>query len=383
MAAALLFSLVTPSRYEAFGLMEVSSRAIDGSPFSTHSLMVPNDSMVLSQAELLKSPAVLQLTAKRLQLSYPELLHAVTVAPIGRSLIIKVTATAHDPKHAQIIANDVMQSYQDHQRALKSTQLEQTTHWLNEHVTSLATQMRQSAQAAAAYRKHYNLDDGNATRQQIADLTGQFVKAQMDLTVAQATQALPAQNENDKALTQQLSSPVLIALAQQETMLRQKIADLEHKYGTLHPDRQAAQAEFIALHAKQAQEIKRLTKSLHQDEQIAAQKIDKLHKQFDQLQNKNHQDNEQSIQLQALDDDANINRILYENFLQRSKEADLSSDFAALDAQIVSEAGLPLHKSNPNPLLLMLLGGLAGLFIALATIIVSEQFAIPLEPETK
>ena len=377
MLVSSVYVLIAPSHYEAFGLLEVTTHTVDSTLFSAAPKILPNDSLVLSEVEILRSPAVLQHVADASHQTLSAITDAITVAPVGRSFIIRVAATASQPEQAQYLATQVINAYQDHLYQLKTKHLNETTRWLNQHVSALAAQMRQSAQAAAAYRKQYNLDDGTADKQQINDLTNQFVKAQMDLTEAQAAQSSSEQAATDKALSQQMTSPVLVSLTQQDALLRQKIGELQQKYGTRHPDLQAAQAELAALHSKQQQEIARLGRSLKQDEQIASEKIDKLHRQFDLLQDKTHQDNAHAIQLQALDDEANINRALYESFLQRSKETSLATDLADNGAYPVSWPILPIHASNPNALLIILLSGIAGLLSALATLIVSEQLSLP------
>jgi succinoglycan biosynthesis transport protein ExoP len=374
---ALLYILIRPVSYEAYGLMEVTPHSLDTSPLATTPLTLPNDSLVLSQVEILKSSAVLRRAADDLHIPFALLQRSVTITPLGRSFVIRVAAKARTPEHAQKTANAVMEAYQMHQRDLKTQRVSDTSRWLNDHVTDLAAHMRQSAQNAASYRKMFNLDDGLVTKQQINDLASQFVKVQMDLTEAQATQASSTM-QNDKALNQQLSSPVLIGLTQQDALLRQKMGELQQKYGPRHPDRQAAQAELDALQAKKAQEINRLNKSVQQSAQIANEKIDKLHKQFALLQDKTHHDDEQAIQLQSLEDEANVTRILYEAFLQRSKEVGLSADLNSVGAQIVSRADLPLHPADPNGFIILLLSTCAGLFVGLITLIVSEQLASPI-----
>ncbi len=373
---AVLAIRIIPQRYEAFGLIEVAAHTPDINLLTTNTVTLPNDSMVLTQVEIIKSHAVIQRAAAVLHMPYDAVEHTLTISPIGRSFIIRVLASNQNAETAQTIANTVMLSYHKHKAELKTARLTHNTNWLNDHLTKVAKKMHDSAQAVIDYRVAHKLPDDTVLARQISELGTQLVAAQAEQAALQAQQD-PTRSTKHPVLNAQLKSPSLITLTQDETLARQKLADLLQRYGDKHPDLQAAKAELAVIQSKQQQELVKLNNALKQDHASAGQTVQNLQAQIDQLQERHEQDNAISIQLHTLEEDANTNRLLYDNLLQRSKESSLFIDLEQTDAQPVAWAAKPTRTVNPNPVLVILLSGLAGLLLAVIAIVLSEQLSTP------
>lgn len=381
---ATLLLMVIPARYTATGLIEIMPRGSDLSPLATIQAPLPTDSMVLTQVSIITSAAVLKRAGQRLDQPLNTLQRVVGAAPVSRSYIMRVTADAADPKMAQHIANTVMEEYMLYKTALRSQRLQGTADWLREHLVGLSEHLQRSAEAFTRYQTTEKLVDTRdvpVTDQQLSDLSSLIIDARTQQAEIHATDHVSSQNKRSKALTEQLKSPVLSAIAQDEAVLAMKLAELQHKYGAKHPDRLSAQAEMAGLQAKKQQEIARLNAAIHEERTITDQKISNLEQQFEQLKDQRHHERKTGITLQTLKNEAAADRALYDSLLKQSKELALYADLDPSDSQIVAWAEKPLHKANPHALLVILLSACAGLLLALVTSLITDQLTLPYQRE--
>lgn len=372
--------IIMPTRYQAVGLIEIMPRGSDLSPLSTMQAQLPTDSMVLTQVEIITSSAVLKQAATALQQSLPVVERAVQAAPVGRSYIMRVTGQAKDPEMAQKLTNAVMQEYLAYKTSLRSKRLQATSGWLRDHLAGLSKDMHDSASAVAHYQHQTRLIDTRnvpVTDQQLSDLSTLIVDAKTQQAAIHATDTISSQGSKNKAVSEQMKSPVLASLAQDEAALAMKLAELRHKYRDQHPALQAAQAEMAGLQAKKQQEIARLNVAIHEERTITDQKIDNLEKQFETLKNQRQSESHSAIQLQTLKDEAEADRALYDSLLKQSKELGLYADLEPADSQVVAWAEKPLHTSNPNKLLVLLLSAFAGALLAIVAGLLSDQLTSP------
>lgn len=381
MIVACIVLMAMPSRYTATGLIEIMPRGSDLSPLSTVQAQLPTDSMVLTQVEIIRSSAVLKRAADVLQQSLPAVEQAVTAAPIGRSYIMRVKAQAADPDMAQKLANTVMQEYLLYKMKLRSKRLQATSGWLRQQLAGLSQGMHQSASAASQYQhKAQLLDTRNipVTDQQLSDLSTLIIDAKTEQAAIHATDHVSSHSKKNKAVSEQVKSPVLSSLAEDEAALSMKLAELKQKYGPKHPTLQAAQAEMAGLQSRKQQEIARLNAAIHEERTIIDQKIANLAKQFETLKDQRQSESQATIQLQTLKDEAEADRALYDSLLKQSKELGLYANLEPADSQVIAWAEKPLRTSNPNILLVLILSAMAGLMLAVVAALLTDQMTSPL-----
>ncbi|HEY1095957.1 MAG TPA: GumC family protein [Alphaproteobacteria bacterium] len=373
---------IIPERYEAFGLVQIMPQNEFLGLKEYNPPIILNDSVVLSQVEIIRSPSLLNHVAAKLKLSRTALQKAIDVRPLGRSYIIRISANVPDPELAKEIVNHVILAYQENQIGGKITFAGQQAVWLKKHLSHLSEKARQSAQKVEAYRTQKGLfanDQGDVIDQQIAALSNQLVQAQAEQADIDSQPA----NINDKVIAAQLASPVMHDLSQEELLLREKLGALRQKYGARHPQLLATQAELSALSTKRSQEIERIKTSIKEEKNQSAEKVKNILAQLEDLKQQQQSENSTSIPLHELEQEAKINIILYENVLRQSQEIDLVDGLPQADSRIVSLADKPLVPSRPSTLLIMLLGAAAGFLIASFSVILGEQLSQAIDrPET-
>jgi uncharacterized protein involved in exopolysaccharide biosynthesis/Mrp family chromosome partitioning ATPase len=296
----------------------------------------------------------------------------------GLSTSITITATSRDPSKAALIANTMADAYVKSQVAQKLTATDTTTDWLNKRLSDLSQQLQAQEEAIQRYKAEHNLNDsgpGNSILdQQMVGISTQVVQARSDLAEKQAiadriNQLVKSGNPAD--VSQAVQSPLIIQLRAQQASLLAQEADLNSKYGPLHPKMQAVQEQKRDLDAKIAQEVNRIAASAANDVMVAKAHLNSLQGSLGGTEGMARTQNMARVQLQALESNAASTKTQYEAFVQRLRSAQNMDEVQAPEARIISSAPVPIHPSGPKRALIvgasiplgMILGLLAALIV--------------------
>ncbi len=283
----------------------------------------------------------------------------LTVFNDGRSYVITIRYQAEDPDLAAKIANAFANEYLLAQLDAKFEATKRATDWLNEHLVDLRSKAQQSDQAVQLYMSQHNLvgsKNETVTTQQLSELNSQLIIATADRTQKEANlhqmQSL-VNSGNAESAPQILASPVIQQLKAQETVLMQKRAELATRYRPEHPEMINLQAQIKDLKAKIQTEISNITRSVANDVQAARAREAALSGSIQKLQQAADVQDAAGVGLRELQREADANRALYENFLNRFKQTSAQEDIQQADARLVSAAASPMAPTFPRKGLLL------------------------------
>ena len=296
----------------------------------------------------------------------------------GLSTTITIAASSRDAVKAATIANAVADAYVKGQVANKVDATNATTGWLNRRLSDLAQQLEIQQAAIQRYKASHNLNDSapgaSIVDQQMVGISTQVVQARSELAEKQAvadriSQLVAAGNPADVA--QIVSSPLIIQLRTQQAALLAQQADLNSKYGPLHPKMQATEEQKRDLDAKIAQEVGRLAASAANDVMVARAHLNSLQGSLGGTESTAHEQNMARVQLQAMESNATSTRTMYEAFVQRLRQSQNLDDVQTPESRIISSAAVPLYPTGPSRMLIvgaalplgLLLGILAALLV--------------------
>ncbi len=303
-------------------------------------------------AEVAETPAERQQRAHDAAVEH--VMQNVTIFNDGRSYIIKIRYESPDPKLAAAIANTYAEQYLLTQLEAKLEATERATEWLNTHLTALRDTARDSDQAVQIYRAQHNLTgtkDLTVTTQQLSELNSQLIIATADSAQKEANlrqiEALVRSGGEDSA-AQVLASPAILQLKTQEATLLQKQAELSTRYRPEHPEMINLQAQINDVKRKIQQEISNVVRSMSSDVASTRARVAALTASIQKLQQSAAVQDEAGVQMRELQREADANRALYENFLNRFKQTSAQEDIQQADARMVSRATPPNVPSFPN-----------------------------------
>jgi len=304
----------------------------------------------------------------------------------GLSTSITITVTSRDAAKAALLANTLADAYVKGQVADKVTATMATTDWLNQRLAELAGQLQAQQEDIQRYKAEHNLNDtapGNSlVDQQMAAINGQIVQARSDLAEKQAIkdridQLMASGNPGD--VSQIASSPLIVQLRTQQTDILRQEADLNSKYGPLHPRMQAIQQQKRDLDNKISQEVNRLAASAANDVTVARAHLNSLQASLGGTEGTARTQNMARIQLQAMESNAASTRAQYEAFVQRLRSTQNMDGVQLPDAHIISPAAVPRTPTGPKRALIVGASIPLGLLLGLLAALVMEKIG-PLLP---
>lgn len=289
-----------------------------------------------------------------------------------RSYSILVSFTANDPVLAAKVANALADEYLVSQLEDKFDATQRANTWMNVRIKDMQARVQAADMAVEKFKEARGLTRAmgvTLNEQQLSELNSQLILARTKLAEAEAR--VSSGNRSVGNTSEVLNNPLIQNLSIQETEVRRKMSDLAAKYGDRHPRMVTVRQELANVQRKINEEAGKIRGSLGNDLEMAQARVRTLEEQLEQLQNKNRLSSDAEVQLAELDRQANAERSLYENFLNRSKEI-AQLDFQQADARVIYKAEPPLSKSFPQTKLVLVLAVILGLGLGVALVLVIE-----------
>ncbi|MGH6769276.1 MAG: GumC family protein [Xanthobacteraceae bacterium] len=370
--------------------------------------------IVDSQAELMRSPALLRQVAEKLNLVHDDEFTRSSalsqikkivllplrllsdskgnddpLAPIVETLskriearrrnltfVIDLTAWSQAPEKSARIANTLADLYLEDQSRAKAAIANRANKWLSEQVAELRSRVTASEQAYENYRAKFGLYDTGGeslANKQMAQLNEQLAAARARAAEARGRydelkKITPKTLNTAAALPDVLQSAVVSNLRGQYAELARRRAELIARYGPKHPQVPVVQAQVNDMGRQITQEINRVVASARLDYESASAKEKSLQRGLDELKDNAATVNQVAVRLHELERDAQVNREMFQAYLARAKETAAQSGAELPDSRIVSTATTPSGPSYPPRLLFAGFGlfGSIGLGIVLA-----------------
>ncbi|MDX2236165.1 MAG: AAA family ATPase [Hyphomonadaceae bacterium] len=425
-AAAAAYFLMQPPRYTATALVLINPQAervlsadqalVEGSPTSA---------VVDSELEVMRSPALAQRLVQHLKLAEdprwnpalrPPSLRERVLGPIREALgqsqrtavgppteaettqliaervkrsvnvrrralsfVLEVTASTGSAQESARIANALADLYLRSGVEARAERGEQATGWLAQRVEELRLDTKAKEDAVEAYRAEAGIftEDGRSQSDlQLGETQAAVLAARADLAEKEAryrqVQQLIDQGGSADTIANAINSNVIRDLRQQEAQLTRRQADLENRYGELHPAVQNGRAELADLRGQISAELSRIRVSLRNDLEIARTRLRTMESSLVETRGDAASTSAALVRLRELEREASAARSVYESFLERLHEVDDQGRLDAIQARIVSRAQAPRAPSEPKLSIALLLAFGVGRAGAVLAILIAE-----------
>jgi polysaccharide biosynthesis transport protein len=279
----------------------------------------------------------------------------VSASNDGQSYIISIRAQSENPRLAADIANAYVDAYLTDQLDVKYEATARASEWLNSHLADLRKKVEDSERAVALFQQQHNLGQTKGTTlndQQVSELNSQLIIASADLAQQQSDlQGLQAALRTSGAMNSALvlkAAPLVGKLREQEADLQKQQADLSTRYKPEHPTMVNLRAQIADIQNKIGIEARSAQQSASSTVAAARARVQALKDALGQAQQTNDVQNTAAVQLRELQREADANKALYENFLNRFKQTTAEQDIQQADARRISTALPPSGPSYPN-----------------------------------
>ena len=295
----------------------------------------------------------------------------------GSSTAITVNATSRDPRKAARIANAMVKAYLDDQVGGRHDATSQTTGWLQGRANDLAAQLQTQNEEIQRFKAANGLADagpgGSLVDQQMVGINNQIVQARADLDQKVAVQQSII--SGDPASTSQVTaSPLITQLRTQEAQLTQQEADLNSKYGPLHPKLLELMAQRRDVELRIAQEIGRVASSVNGDVAAASSHLQSLKGSLRQAEQLSVTQNMARTQLATMESNATSTRTAYETFVTRLRQAQDQDATLTPEGRVLSSATVPQTPAAPKRKLIVGASLPLGLMLGALAVLLQEKY---------
>lgn len=303
--------------------------------------------------------------------------------PNGLSTSITVGARSRDPEKAARIANTLVSAYVEDQVQARQTATAQAAEWLDARASNLAREVQLQNEDVQRYKARNGLTDtgpgASLTEQQMMAISAQIIQARSELEQKQAAQRSIAGDPANSA--QALASPLIQQLRAQQVQLSREQADLNGRYGPLHPRLVQLQAQRQDLDQKIAQELARISAALTREVDATANHLSSLQASLARAQGQAVRQNMARGELASMEANAASTRTAYEAFIARLRNAQGQDAAMETSARVLSPAAIPQSPAAPKRKLIIGASLPLGLMLGMLAALVMEKFGWLLRPQ--
>src|SRR3984893_5677830 len=351
--------------------------------FASHLFSVVKPTKPLSESEATK--VALRAISKNL-----------SVTRVGSSYNLSIQYRSGNPERAVQIANVIADAYIAKQLEVKYDPTKRATQWLEGRIKELNEKLKAAERLVVDFKKNNNviMADGRLMNEQlIADLSSQISTAKQRVSEAKArldrisvvirdarsgttadmgTVADTLNKQTGATLADTLNSTVATQLRTRYLELVNREARWSGKYGPNHGAVVNLRNEIREIEGAFLDELKRLRDTYLNTYEVVKLEEQDLEKRLADAVSGSRPLNQAQITLLELDSNAKNLRTMYDEFRQRYADSLQQQSFPISDATITMRASLPLEKTGPKTMLILVMGAAGGLGFGLAVGILLE-----------
>lgn len=297
----------------------------------------------------------------------------VRIEPVRKTQIVRIHVMSEDPKLAAAAANAMGEAYIDSWLEAKLSLTTNATSWMQERLEGLAEKLRIAENQLHQFRVQEDLVDMEGvltlSNNELKAMTESLVKVRQKLAL---TENIYRQIQNSKArnvdeyesLPAVLAHPLVQSLKETQAQTEQKVRELGRRYGPKHPKMISANTELDSINGNIRIQIQKIVSGVEKEFEVAKANEQSLLKAMG-IAKKNVQDiNSKQFRLRALEREVRTNKDLYDAFFKRIQETSATSDLQSANARIVDHAYAPELPVKPKKSMIVGIAGLVSFLLA-------------------
>ena len=294
-----------------------------------------------------------------------------------QSQVINISFEHEDPVLAANIVNSVGEAYIQFGLESRLSQIKDTASWLSEQLEDLRISLQKSEDKLRNFRLAQNLMDTEQQQRlantQLQTLNTELVKAQTQLSEAKDIYLQVEQIEETKgnylSIDPVLQSSIIKELVREEAVLSRKVEELSKRYGERHPKMIAARSDLASASTNISREASKIIENVKKQYRSAQAQEQNIRDLIADTRNSLQSYQGNSFELTRLEREVENNRRIYESFLNKLMEADVSGEYDATNIRVIDTATVPEYPVKPRKILVLIssviLGSILGLSFAL------------------
>jgi len=284
----------------------------------------------------------------------------VTLVPNTR--IVEIHYRSPDRNLAPRVVNALANTYVEQNFKTRFESTMQASEWLSKQLVDLQMKVETSQEKLVKYQKEHEIlgmdEKQNITTEKLDELNRELTVAESARMEKESVYRLVQGGDSDSVTAaahaestlngSANSSALLEKLRGQEADLKIQLAQLSVQFGPAYPKVAQVRGQLQELDAQMQVEMKKVTARLRGDYQASLQRENMLRAALEQQKQEANKLNESAIEYNLLKRDVDTNRALYDNLLEKLKEAGVMAGLRSNNFRIVDTARVPTAPSEPN-----------------------------------
>ncbi|WP_419569419.1 GumC family protein [Rheinheimera sp.] len=309
-----------------------------------------------------------------------EFLERLSISPIRKTQLVQISFTTYSADLAAQVANAVGDEYINSQLEAKLGITQQAANWLGGRLGELRQQLDDSEARLQQYREKEGLIDVAGVRglgaKELERLSDELTearsrKAQVDGFIRVIRQYGINNMEQLESLPEITAHKGVQDIKAVQVDAERKVSELSKIYGAKHPKLIAAKSELTAVKDNLRGQIKKLVSGIENEARSVQENVTSLEAELAKAKVQYQDTSIKETTYQRLEREVATNRQLFETFLARQKETEVTSDFNSAIARFTDHAVPGTEPVAPKRKLIVVLAFVAtiGLGIMLAFVL--------------
>ena len=296
------------------------------------------------------------------------------IEPIRNTQLVNISFESSDPALAALVTNAVGDIYIESQMRAKMGITQQASSWLNSRLSQLRIQLDDSEERLQNFREDQHLIDiegiaGLAT-QELEQISAQLIEARNEKNKLESINRVITEYGNNNlellgSMPEITSHTVIQNVKRDVVTVERKLSELSEVYGPKHPKIISASAELITVKNNLNKQIKGLITGIEKELNRVTRTVGALENDLSNIRARYQDITRKETQYNQLKREVETNRNIFNTFLSRSKETEVTSDFTSAAARFTDRAYAPSIPSKPNKKLIVILTFVASFIFAI------------------
>jgi len=309
-----------------------------------------------------------------------QFLSRLKVEPIKESRLVKVHFDSYSPELSNRVPNVLAREYIQMNLEARLDTKEQAKEWLTKQLDELRSRVESSDEALQKFGSEHDIlsldDKENITLNRLNELNEALAKAESERMAKEALYKQMASEKGFKAvaLPSILENKLIQELKQNYIQLETQHTRLSETFKPNHPEIIRLKNQMETVQKSLDLETAKIIAGIKNEYESSLRKESLIRNAFTEQKRQAMAMQQKSIQYNILKREAETNKDLYKNLLQRVKEIGISAGFNGTNIQIMDYAEKPKGPYNPYQRRNILLAAMIGLFLGVGCAFSLEYF---------
>ena len=302
---------------------------------------------------------------KRLERCIGVLEGSLAVEPVKETRALRISFTHPDPKIAAEVTNAVANTFLERNFDNKTEKFRGAAKWLDESTRKLKAKVEEADQALKTYEREHGIfatdKDGTLTTAKLSSLHAQLLRIQSDRMLKQSLYDEVKEGRVERlpeAYADMLfkTAPKVADLQRQLSELETQLAELSVKFGPENLKVRETQQKISSIKGQIAESGKSLEEKLKNEYERAVRDENMLTAALGQAKGEAIRQNQDAIQYNLLKGDVDTNKALYQDFLNKSNQAQAQVVEQQNNLRVIEPAQVPGSPVGPRRMFTILVG---------------------------